>query len=84
MYEGERQIHAFEEHYVNHLCPSLCYRMKFRAALANNDWIVDYNDVIIVLDEKGGASSAAFRSIVSIQADSQRQKCVKLAKHLSQ
>ncbi len=50
--------------------------MKFRAALANNDWIVDYNDVIIVLDEKGGASSAAFRSMVSMQADNQRQKCV--------
>lgn len=52
--------------------------MKFRAALANNDWIVDYNDVIIVTEEKGGASSAAFRSMVSIQADNQRQKYMEI------
>ena len=48
--------------------------MKFRAALANNDWIVDYNDVIIVSDDKGGASSMAFRSMVSMAADEQKQK----------
>jgi len=48
--------------------------MKFRAALASNDWIVDYNDVIIVADDKGGANSMAFRSMVSLHADSQRQK----------
>ena len=48
--------------------------MKFRAALANNDWMVDYNDVIIITDQKGGASSMAFRSMVSVQADKGRQK----------
>ena len=50
------------------------HRMKYRAALANNDWMVDYNDVIIITDEKGGASSMAFRSMVSVQADKGRQK----------
>ena len=48
--------------------------MKFRAALANTDWIVDYNDVIIVADDKGAASSMAFRSMVSLHADAQKQK----------
>ena len=47
--------------------------MKFRAALANNDWMVDYGDVIIMADEKG-AASMAFRSIVSMAGDKQKQK----------
>ena len=49
--------------------------MKFRAALANNDWMVDYGDVIIVSDEKG-ANSMAFRSMVSMAGDKQKQKSV--------
>ena len=49
-------------------------RMKFRAALANTDWIVDYNDVIISADDKGAASSMAFRSMVSLHGDAQKQK----------
>ena len=49
-------------------------RMKFRAALANNDWMVSYGDVIILSDEKGGASSMAFRSMVSMAGDEQKQK----------
>ena len=47
--------------------------MKFRAALANNDWMVDYGDVIIMADEKG-AASMAFRSMVSMAGDKQKQK----------
>ena len=49
--------------------------MKFRAALANNDWMVDYSDVIIMSDEKG-ANSMAFRSMVSMAGDKQKQKSV--------
>lgn len=49
--------------------------MKFRAALANNDWIVDYGDVVIMSDEKGG-QSMAFRSMVSMAGDKQKQKSV--------
>ena len=48
--------------------------MKFRAALANNDWIVDFNDVILVSEGGGMASSMAFRSMVSIQGDQQKEK----------
>ena len=48
--------------------------MRFQAALANNDWIVDYNDVVVISDEQGGANSMAFRSMVSLAADTQRQK----------
>ena len=48
-------------------------RMKFRAALANNDWIVIYADVSMVTEE-AGAASMAFRSMVSLHADQQRQK----------
>ena len=48
-------------------------RMKFRAALANNDWIVNYADVVINTGDVG-ANSMAFRSMVSIHADQQRQK----------
>ena len=47
--------------------------MKFRAALANNDWIVDYNDVVMITEE-AGAASMAFRSMVSLHADKQREK----------
>ena len=47
--------------------------MKFRAALANNDWIVNYADVDISTGE-AGATSMAFRSMVSLNADAQRQK----------
>ena len=47
--------------------------MKFRAALANNDWIVTYADVVMVTEE-AGATSMAFRSMVSLHADQQRQK----------
>ena len=53
--------------------PSMALRMKFRAALANNDWMVDYADVIIMADEKG-ANSMAFRSMVSMAGDKQKQK----------
>ena len=52
-----------------------CCRMKFRAALANNDWMVDYGDVVIMSDEKG-ANSMAFRSMVSMAGDKQKQKSV--------
>ena len=52
---------------------NVVYRMKFRAALANNDWVVDYGDVIIMADEKG-ANSMAFRSMVSMAGDKQKQK----------
>lgn len=48
-------------------------RMKFRAALANTDWIVDYSDVIVMSDEKG-ANSMAFRSMVSVAGDKQKHK----------
>ena len=47
--------------------------MKFRAALANNDWIVIYADVSMATEE-AGAASMAFRSMVSLHADQQRQK----------
>lgn len=47
--------------------------MKFRAALANNDWIVDYSDVIVMSDDKG-ANSMAFRSMVSMAGDKQKHK----------
>ena len=39
------------------------------AALANNDWIVDYDDLIITQDNKNAASSMAFRSMVSMKGD---------------
>ena len=47
--------------------------MKFRAALANNDWMVNYSDVIIMSNDKG-ATSMAFRSMVSMAGDKQKQK----------
>ena len=48
--------------------------MKFRAALANNDWIVVYADVSMATEDAGAAASMAFRSMVSLHADQQRQK----------
>ena len=53
-------------------CVPAC-RMKFRAALASNDWIIDYNDVIIVTDDKGQGSNV-FRSMVSVQSEQQNKK----------
>ncbi len=47
--------------------------MKFRAALANNDWVVDFYDVEM-LDMKGEASNMAFRSMVSLAAETHKQK----------
>lgn len=55
---------------TQYLCST---RTKFRAALANNDWVVDFNDVK-VLNMKGEASNLAFRSMVSLAADTQKQK----------
>lgn len=49
--------------------------MKFRAALANNDWMVDYGDVIIISEEKV-AQSMGFRSTLSMAGDKQNQKLV--------
>ena len=55
--------------------------MKFRAALANNDWMVDYADVII-MSEETGAASMAFRSMVSMVGDKQKQKSVVCVCHV--
>lgn len=52
--------------------------MRFLAALSNNDWIVGYDDLIIIQDEKGAASSMAFRSMASVNSDSKKQKLVSL------
>lgn len=48
--------------------------MRFQAALANNDWIVNYDDIIILQDQKAAASSMAFRSMVSMKSDQKKQK----------
>ena len=48
--------------------------MRFLAALSNNDWIVNYDDLIIIQDDKGAASSMAFRSMVSMKSDTKKQK----------
>ena len=48
--------------------------MRFIAALSNNDWVVNYDDLIIIQDDKGGASSMAFRSMLSMKSDSKKQK----------
>lgn len=49
--------------------------MRFQAALANNDWIANYDDIIILQDDKGAASSMAFRSMISMKSDQKKQKC---------
>ncbi len=56
------------------------FRMRFQAALSNNDWIAAYDDLIIIQDEKGGASSMAFRSMVSVKSDTKQQKYKKITK----
>jgi hypothetical protein len=50
-------------------------RMKFRAALASNDWIIDYNEVIIVTEDKAQGSQV-FRSMVSMQSEQQNKKAM--------
>lgn len=52
---------------------NVCIRIKLRAALTNNDWVVDFDDVVS-LDVKGEASNLAFRSMISLAADTQKQK----------
>ena len=55
--------------------------MRFLAALSNNDWIATYDDLIVVQDDKGGASSMAFRSMASVKSDSKKQKYEKNSKN---
>ena len=49
-------------------------RMRFRAELASNDWIIDYNDVVLSAGGAGAASSVAFRSMVSMASDQMKKK----------
>ena len=49
--------------------------MKYRAALASNDWIVDYNEVHLYSGENA-QSSVAFRSMVSLASDQMKKKYV--------
>ena len=55
--------------------PNPC-RMRFRAELASNDWIVDYNDVTLSSTGGAAASSVAFRSMVSLASESNKKKLV--------
>ena len=48
--------------------------MRFRAELASNDWIIDYNDVVLSAGGAGAASSVAFRSMVSMASDQMKKK----------
>ena len=54
--------------------PSPPNRMRFRAELASNDWIIDYNDVVLSAGGAGAASSVAFRSMVSMASDQMKKK----------
>ena len=49
-------------------------RMRFRAELASNDWIIDYNDVILSSSGGAAASSVAFRSMVSLGSETMKKK----------
>ena len=64
---------CISHHHVLHFLH--LFRIRFRAALANNDWIVDYNDIVIISDEKGALSSVALRSMTSAASrDNQKDK----------